>query len=74
MQAQSVHACNCDEQESAEVTLPEVKYTGAKLAEGGGWGGEGVQSMGEARLKPGRSDVPPARRTLSMSCTDKICR
>jgi hypothetical protein len=55
---------------SAELS---AKYTGAKTA-GGAWGSERgeVQALGCCRTKPGRSDVPAPRRTLSMSCTDKV--
>lgn len=53
--------------------LEQKKFTGAKAADGQ-WGAERgpQQALGCARTKPGRSDVPPSRRTLSMSCTDKV--
>jgi hypothetical protein len=55
------------------ATGEQNKFTGAKAADGQ-WGAERgpQQTLGCARTKPGRSDVPPPRRTLSMSCTDKV--
>ncbi|CEM25336.1 unnamed protein product [Vitrella brassicaformis CCMP3155] len=36
--------------------------------------GDAFHRRGILRFKPGRSDLPPARRTLSISCSDKLCR
>ncbi|OQR84117.1 hypothetical protein THRCLA_23097, partial [Thraustotheca clavata] len=51
------------------ITIP-CRTTGAKIA--------GVcehsHERGLARVKSGRSDLPPDKRTLSMSCSDKICK
>lgn len=59
----------------AGAMVEQKKFTGAKAADGE-WGAErGLQqALGCVRTKPGRSDVPPPRRTLSMSCTDKVSK
>ena len=33
-----------------------------------------ITSLGRARLKPMRSDIPLAQQTRSMCCSDKLCR
>lgn len=62
-------ACGVDSVISSSTT---THFTGAKIASQ--WEKEHVQALGRARSKPGRSDLPPSRRTLSLSCTDKVCR
>ena len=54
-----------------DVSVPAQAFTGAKL---GDWRREDAQVLGAVRLKPGRSDTPEAKRTCSLSCSDKICR
>ena len=48
-----------------------VAFTGAKL---GDWRREDDQLLGATRLKCGRSDTAPDRRSSSLSCSDKLCR
>ena len=53
------------------------RYTGAKRAKrsnSGESGREQRQELGVLRTKSGRSDIPDDRRSVSMSCSDKICR
>ena len=35
---------------------------------------DGCQTVGQLRFKPGRSDILPRNRSVSKSCTDKICK
>ncbi|RQM23176.1 hypothetical protein B5M09_009048 [Aphanomyces astaci] len=51
------------------VTVPR-RTTGAKQADSTAHS----NAIGVARVKSGRSDILPANRTLSMSCSDKLCR
>ena len=48
-----------------------VSYTGAKLL---AWQQEDEQTVGIVRAKAGRSDILARNRTVSMSCSDKICK
>ncbi|KAH9189755.1 hypothetical protein AeNC1_008263 [Aphanomyces euteiches] len=51
------------------ITVP-CRTTGAKEAETI----EHSNALGLARVKSGRSDILPENRTVSMSCSDKICK
>lgn len=48
-----------------------VSYTGAKLL---AWQQEEHQTIGIVRTKAGRSDILERNRTVSMSCSDKLCK
>ncbi|KDO30276.1 hypothetical protein SPRG_19825 [Saprolegnia parasitica CBS 223.65] len=53
-----------------EVSTVPMRTTGAKVVESA----THSHVRGLARVKSGRTDIPEANRTVSMSCTDKICK
>ncbi|EQC27229.1 hypothetical protein SDRG_14946 [Saprolegnia diclina VS20] len=54
----------------AEVTTVPMRTTGAKVVESS----THSHVRGLARVKSGRTDIPESNRTVSMSCSDKICK
>ncbi|KAI9916475.1 hypothetical protein PsorP6_016808 [Peronosclerospora sorghi] len=76
-------SCWSKEAQEHKVARTELRVTGAKRSnvnfraksqEGKPTDKRFAQTVGIARVKPGRSDLPPDKQTLSMSCSDKLAK
>lgn len=64
----------CGDASIYDVQDEQANWTGAKMVGQAGKTGQEKQELGVLRTKSGRSDLPPSKQTLSMSCSDKLAR